>query len=217
MMPSASCFLASSNWGRLLCWDSATSWRSALYSEGATQLTRTGLVQYAGVLLALAVFSGCAGGSAVAPSTTGVNHAYKYVGKTLFVNGRPITAARLSAMPRYATIVPDAHKSAKKYEYVFNYYGTYASIFNYPKSVQQVGSIYGDGGQGCTNVLYGYGKKIMWNVGGPTQITEYKVPDTPIKTLTTTYSFPSSCAMNGNGDLAVGILYGHGYSNGGQV
>jgi hypothetical protein len=174
-------------------------------------------VKYAGILLALAVFSGCGGGSAVAPSATGVKNAFQYVGKTLFVNGRPITAARLSPMPRYATIVPDGHKSAKKYEYVFNYYGTYASIFNYPKSVQQVGSIYGDGGQGCTNVLYGYGKKIMWNVGGPTQITEYKVPDTPIKTLTTTYSFPSSCAMNGNGDLAVGILYGHGYSNGGQV
>jgi hypothetical protein len=173
-------------------------------------------MNYAGVLLALAVFSGCSAGSAVAPSTTGAT-AYKYVGKTLVVNGRPITAARLSPMPRYATIVPDRHKSGKKYEYVFNYYGTYASIFNYPKSVQQVGSIYGDGGQGCTNVLYGYGKKIMWNVGGPTQITEYKVPDTPIKTLTTTYSFPSSCAMNGNGDLAVGILYGHSYSNGGQV
>jgi hypothetical protein len=39
-----------------------------------------------------------------------------------------------------------------------------------------IGKIKGDGGQGCTNVLSGYGKKIVWNVGGPDQITEYKVP-----------------------------------------
>src|SRR5262249_38938302 len=138
----------------------------------------------------------------------------RYVGKTLTVNGRPLTAARVSPMPRYATLVPDGHRHGKYFEYVFSYYGTYASIFNYPKSVQQVGSIYGDGGQGCTNTLYGYGKKIMWNIGGPTQITEYKVPDTPIKTLSTTYSFPSSCAMNTNGDLAVGILVSSGPGGG---
>src|SRR5690348_4879660 len=152
------------------------------------------LVKYAGALAALATLSACGGGSAVTPSGSAVS-AYKYVGKTLFVNGRPVTAARVSPMLRYATIVPDRRRH-KKYEYVFNYYGTYASIFDYPKSTQMIGQINGDGGQGCTNVLYGYGKKIMWNVGGPTQITEYKVPDTPIKTLSTTYSFPSSCAMN---------------------
>ena len=133
------------------------------------------------------------------------------------MNGRPVTAARLNPMPRYATIVPD-HHAKKKFEYVFSYYETYASIFDYPKSVAQIGEIDGDGGQGCTNVLYGYGKKIFWNVGGPTQITEYKVPKTPIKTLTTSYVFPSSCAMNASGDLAVGILYGTSSGrSGGQV
>ena len=127
-------------------------------------MNSTGLVKYAGALLALAILSACGGGSAVAPSTAQRN--VRYVGKMLYVNGRPVTAARLSPMPRYATMVPD-HHGKKKYEYVFNYYGTYASIFDYPKSTQQIGQINGDGGQGCTNVLYGYGKKIMWNVGGP--------------------------------------------------
>ena len=177
-------------------------------------MNTTGLMKYASALIALAILSACAGGSLAAPSTAGQN--VRYIGKTLIVNGRPITAARLSPMPRYATLVPD-HHAKKKFEYIFSYYGTYASIFNYPKSTQQIGSISGDGGQGCTNVLYGYGKKIMWNIGGPTQMTEYKVPDTPIKTLSTVYSFPSSCAMNTKGDLAVGILYGLSYSQGGQV
>ena len=96
-------------------------------------------------------------------------------------------------LPTYATIVPEHHRKNQFFEYIFNYYGTYASIFDYPKSVQQFGTIDGDGGQGCTNVLYGYGKKIFWNVGGNTQITEYQVPQTPIKTLSvTTISHPAA-------------------------
>jgi hypothetical protein len=162
-------------------------------------MTTPGLARYAGALLVLAICSGC--GGAFPPSTTGLN--MQYVGKTLFVNGRPVTAARLSPMPRFATVVPDRH-SKKKYEYIFNEYQTYASIFDYPKSVKQIGSIYGDGGQGCTNVLYGYGKKYFWNVGGSTAITEYEVPETAIKTLSVTFSFPTSCAMDAGGDLAVG-------------
>ncbi len=114
-------------------------------------------------------------------------------------------------MPRYATIAPNRH-GKKKFEYIFSYYGTYASIFDYPKGTAQIGSIAGDGGQGCTNVLYGYGKKTFWNIGGHTQMTEYKVPDKPIKTLSDHLRrFPSSCAMNTSGDLAVGILYGGSY------
>ena len=113
----------------------------------------------------------------------------------------------MGSLPRYATILPDRRRRHKKFEYVFNTYGSFASIFDYPKSDQQIGEIAGDGGQGCTNVLYGYGKKIFWNVGGQTQITEYKVPQTPIKTLSVTFSFPTSCAMNTSGDLAVGIFF----------
>jgi hypothetical protein len=178
-------------------------------------MTATRLVKCAGVLAALAILSACAGGSTVAPSTAGQD--VRYVGKTLFVNGRPVTAARLSPTPRYATIVPDHHHGKKKFEYVFSDYGTYASIFDYPKSTKQIGSIYGDGGQGCTNAQFGYGKKIMWNVGGQNQITEYKVPDTPIKTLSVSQTFPSSCAMNTSGDLAVGILYSSGAGTGDMV
>ncbi len=170
------------------------------------------LAKYAGALMALEICSAC-GGSGVAPSSAGLN--VGYVGGMLTVNGRPVTAARLSPMPRYATILPERHEK-KTFEYVFNTYGTYASIFDYPKSDHQIGSISGDGGQGCTNVLYGYGKKIFWNIGGANQITEYRVPHTPIKTLSVTYSFPTSCAMNTSGDLAVGVFYESG-AGGGDV
>jgi hypothetical protein len=152
----------------------------------------------------------------VAPSTGAPG--VRYIGRTLSLNGRPVTAARLGSLPRYATLVPDLRRKHKNFEYIFNEYGSYASIFDYPKGVAEIGQIAGDGGQGCTNVLYGYGKKIMWNVGGSTQITEYKVPKTPIKTLSVNYAFPSSCAMDTSGDLAVGILYGTSTSrSGGQV
>ena len=175
-------------------------------------LKTTDLVKPAGAALALAILSACGGGSTPAPSTAALNATY--VGRTLSVNGRLVTAARVNPLPSYATIVPDRRRKAKTYEYVFNDYETYASIFDYPKSTQQIGKINGDGGQGCTNVLYGYGKKTFWNIGGPNQITEYKVPQTPIKTLTVPYSFPSSCAMNTSGDLAVGILYASGAGGG---
>ena len=173
------------------------------------------LVKYASSLVALAICAACSAGSPAAPSTGGLN--YQYVGKMLFVNGRPVTAARMNPMPRYATILPDRRAGSNTFEYVFNYYETYASIFDYPKSVKQIGQINGDGGQGCTNVLYGYGKKIFWNVGGQTQITEYEVPQTPIKTLSAPYSFPTSCAMNASGDLAVGIFFESGAGSGDVV
>jgi hypothetical protein len=174
-------------------------------------MNSAGLVKYASSLVVLAICVACSGGSAAAPSTGGLN--YQYIGKILYVNGRPVTAARLNPMPRYATMVPDLHAS-KKFEYVINTYGSYASIFDYPKSVKEIGQISGDGGQGCTNVLYGYGKRIFWNVGGQHQITEYKVPKTPIKTLSFPFSFPTSCAMNAAGDLAVGTFYESGQGGG---
>ncbi|MGP8101583.1 MAG: hypothetical protein ACLQHL_12640, partial [Candidatus Cybelea sp.] len=174
----------------------------------------TGLVKYTGAIVALAILSACGGTSAVAPSTATLNATY--VGRTLSVNGRLVTAARVNPLPRYATIIPDRHTKSKTYEYVLNDYGSYASIFNYPKSVDQIGTINGLGGQGCTNVLYGYGKKTFWNVGGQRQIEEFKVPQKLIKTLSVAYSFPSSCAMDTSGDLAVGILEASG-AGGGDV
>jgi hypothetical protein len=176
-------------------------------------MSSTGFVKCAGALAALAILSAC-GSSAVAPSAAALN--VTYVGRTLSVNGRPVTAARLTPLPSYATILPDRHTKSKTFEYVFNDYGTYASIFDYPKSVAQIGTINGLGGQGCTNVLYGYGKKTFWNVGGPDQIEEFRVPQKLIKTLSVAYSFPSSCAMDASGDLAVGILEASG-AGGGDV
>jgi hypothetical protein len=152
-----------------------------------------------------------------APSNAALNGAYTYVGRTLSVNGRLVTAARPpSSPPRYATILPDRHKRSKKFEYIINAYGSYATIFDYPKSDKQIGTINNVGGQGCTNVLYGYGKKIFWIVAANNQIEEFKVPETPIKTLSDFVGAPSSCAMDASGDLAVGILYASG-AGGGDV
>ncbi len=174
-------------------------------------MSTTGLVKYAGALVALVICSACAGGSAVAPSNAALN--VEYIGRTASVNGRLSTAARpnLSGLPRYQTIVPDltANSTTKHFEYIINFYGSFASIFDYPTSVKQIGTINNVGGQGCTNVLHGYGNKTFWIVAGTDQITEYKVPQTPIKTLSVSDgSLPSSCAMDKAGDLAVGILAG---------
>ncbi len=172
-------------------------------------------------MVALAILSACGGGlrqaqdeMSVAPTTAGLNATY--IGRMLSVNGRPVTAARLSPVPSYAAFLPDRHKKSKTYEYVINDYGSYASIFDYPKSTKQIGKINNVGGQGCTNVLYGYGKKTFWIVAASNQIEEFQVPKKPIKTLSVSYSFPSSCAMDTNGDLAVGVLYASG-AGGGEV
>ncbi|HEX3370014.1 MAG TPA: hypothetical protein VHS56_10605 [Candidatus Cybelea sp.] len=171
-------------------------------------MNATRFAQYAGAVGALAILSAC-GGSAVAPS----NAALGYVRGPVSLNGRLVTAARPNPgglLPHLA-IVPDraAKTRSKYYEYVINNYGSYAGIFNYPKSTDEIGTIGNVGGQGCTNVLYGYGRKIFWIVAGADQITEYKVPKKAIKTLSVSdNSMPSSCAMNTSGDLAVGILNG---------
>jgi hypothetical protein len=190
-------------------------------------MNTTGFVKSAGALAALAICSACAalplslskgqGDMTVAPSNAALNGAY--IGRTFSVNGRLVTAAHpnLSALPRYATIVPDRHAKSKTFEYIINDYGTYASIFDYPKSDKQIGSITNVGGQGCTNVLYGYGKKTFWIVAGADQITEYKVPQKPIKTLSVSVGNPSSCAMDTSGDLAVGILYNVSGPGGGDI
>jgi hypothetical protein len=172
-------------------------------------------VKYAGALAALAICSACGGGSAVAPSSAAPSSAAlngTYVGRTLFVNGRPVTAARLggSVLPRYATLVPDLVQGRRR-EFIINLYTTFAAEFNYPKGDTQVGTINNVGGQGCTNVLYGYGKETFWILAGSDQITEYDVrKNTPLKTLSDSIGQPSSCAMDTSGDLAVGILDGSG-------
>ncbi len=175
-----------------------------------------GLLKCGAAVVALAIVSACSSASTVAPSGAALNATY--VGKTLVVNGRPVTAARLNPSPRFVELVP-ANSRSKDYEYIFNDYGSYGSIFNYPKSTSMVGQLNGAGGQGCTNVLYGYGKQIIWNAGRTNDlITEYKVPSNQVlKTLFLNYTFTSSCGMNAAGDLAVGILLGNSYGNAGQV
>jgi hypothetical protein len=174
-----------------------------------------GLLKCAGAVVALVIVSGCGSASSVAPSPATLNASY--VGRTLFLNGRPVTAERLNPLPRFAEIVPDKW-ATKRYEYIFNYYGSYAGIFDYPKSSAMIDQLNGAGGQGCTNVLYGYGKKIFWNDGRTNDlISEYRVKKKLIRTLSIGYNFTSSCAMNTSGDLAVGILLANSYGPAGQV
>lgn len=178
-------------------------------------LNSSSFIKYAGAAIALVVCSACSGGTAAVPPSGA------FAGATVRGAAFPsalTTAARPATSHRYESVVSNvlAESHSKDYEYIFNAYGTYAGIFDYPKSTQEIGQISGLGGQGCTNVLYGYGKGIFWNVGGPDQITEFKVPKTPIKTLSVNYSFATSCAMNASGDLAVGI-YGISSGKGGEL
>lgn len=182
-----------------------------------------GFLKCAGAVVALVTVSACgsalqqAQGGAALPSATALKATYE--GRTLFLNGWPVTAARLNPAPRFAQLVPDRSK-AQNFDYIINYYGSYASIFNYPKSTSMTGQINGAGGQGCTNVLYGYGKKIIWNPGRQSTadaIVEYKVPNKMLRALSVPYTYTSSCAMNTSGDLAVGILLGNSEGPGGQV
>ncbi|MGA8532898.1 MAG: hypothetical protein WB615_02180 [Candidatus Tumulicola sp.] len=182
-----------------------------------------GLLRCAGAAVALGAVSACGGGSTLSPSAATVAPSAAalkatYVGRTLFVNGRPVTAARLNRLPHFAGLLPDS-RQPRTYEYVLNFYGSYGSIFKYPKSTEMIGQLDGAGGQGCTNVLYGYGKHIIWNAGRTNDlITKYSVPDNKvIKTLSLDYTYTSSCAMNAGGDLAVGVLLGNSFGPGGQV
>jgi hypothetical protein len=181
-----------------------------------------GLAKYAAAVLVLAICSACGlrqaqGDMAVGPSSAAPN--VRYVGRMLSVNGRLVTAARanLSEPPRFATIVPD-RLPGRKHDYIINDYTSYAAVFDYPKSTDQIGRIKNVGGQGCSDVLYGYGKRTFWIVAGADQITEYETRnDTPIKTLSVSVGSPSSCAMDSSGDLAVGILYSTSSSGGGDI
>jgi hypothetical protein len=181
--------------------------------EGSCILRVSSLVKGAGALAALALVCACSGGPAAVPSSS--SFAGANVSGVALATGLT-SALRPNTGHQYRSILPSAIPNSKYYEYVFNEYGTYAGIFDYPKSTKEIGQIAGLGGQGCTNVLYGYGKGIFWNVGGPDAITEFKVPNKPIKTLSVNYSFATSCAMNTSGDLAVGI-YGFSSTKGGEL
>jgi hypothetical protein len=148
----------------------------------------------------LAISAGCAGSQAVSPGVPATDAA---VPSYVLPNLHPVHA--------YQANLPElvANATSKYYDYIINEYGSYATIFNYPTGIKQIGSINGAGGQGCTNVLYGYGKKTFWNVAGATEITEYQAPQKVLKTLSISGgNLPSSCALSPSGDLAVGVLYG---------
>jgi hypothetical protein len=155
-------------------------------------MTLAALTRWAGALAALATFSAC-GGSLAAPSRPGA--------ETLTTAAHP----NVSALPQPPAILPDRPTKSKTFEYVSDVY-TGIGIFDYPTSDRQIGSIPNTGGGGCTNVLYGYGKKTFWIVGGYNEITEYAVLKKPIRSLSVSQGAPSGCAMDTSGDLAVAIV-----------
>ena len=106
---------------------------------------------------------------------------------------------------------------SKTFEYIFNEYDTYASIFDYPKSTKEIGDDRWRRRPRVHERPLRLREEGGWNVGGPGQITEYEVPKTPIKTLSIPGSFPTSCAMDANGDLAVGIYDGTASVGGGDI
>jgi hypothetical protein len=166
-------------------------------------------VRYAGPAIALVLLSGCGNASAVAPAAGASDG---YIGTSAI----PVPGAhrRMRAQVAYPIVVPETIPDSKYYEYIINDYGTYAGIFDYPKGDAMIGRIKDVGGQGCTNKLYGYGNKTFWIVAGADQISLYAAPNTLIRSLSDSIGAPSSCGMNLQGDLAVGILYG---TDGGDV
>src|ERR1700678_1211855 len=163
-------------------------------------MTTNGFLKYAAIA-ALAASAGWPSSSAVAPSVPLAPAA----SASYVLPNWHVTHRYESSLPD----VVDAATKSKYFDYIINEYGSYATIFNYPTGIKQIGSIKGAGGQACTNVLYGYGKKTFWNIAGADEITEYLAPQKVLKTLAISGgSLPSSCAMNADGDLAVGILYG---------
>jgi hypothetical protein len=161
-------------------------------------------VRYGGAVAALTIASACGNASPVAPSGAGALDQYVGTSEVPVVGAHP----KLHAMPGYPVIAPDGNAKSTTYEYIIDNYYTYAGIFNYPKSDRAIGYINDVGGQGCTNVLYGYGNKIAWIVAASDNIAEYSVPKTKLRALSDSIGAPSSCAMDSSGDLAVGILDG---------
>ncbi|HEY1429921.1 MAG TPA: hypothetical protein VGF18_10130 [Candidatus Tumulicola sp.] len=175
-------------------------------------MTSTDFIKYTGAIAALVLLPACVSNSGTVTPANAAS-ANSYVGRTLRIDGRPVTAARssLTKLSYYATGYDSrtAKSTAKYWDYTINFYGTYASVFNYPKNTNEVDTINNVGGQGCTNKLFGYGKTTFWIMAAYNQISEYQVGTKLLKSLSVSSNdMPSSCAMNLEGDLAVGMLDG---------
>lgn len=163
-----------------------------------------GFIKYAGAIAGLSIASACTGNSAVAPQTVGFDRAY------IGASAIPLGAQRTGGSIRYDAVLPHHRSSSKAFEYVSGLYDNGIAIFDYPTSDQQIGSIANaGGGAGCANALYGYGKKFFWVVGNA-EVTEYRVEQKPVRTISVPGYNLSGCAMDAKGDLAVGVLFGTG-------
>jgi hypothetical protein len=105
-----------------------------------------------------------------------------------------------AALPALTQHLP---RASGEVQYISNFYGTYATEFDYPKSESQIGQIANVGGGICTK-----GARTFWVVASADEIKEFKANGkTPIATRTVTAGEPGGCAVDATtGDLAVTIL-----------
>ena len=117
---------------------------------------------------ALAACSNNAGSSLVPSGASSGVPIITHIGRTVIVNGVPITAAHPNLIARQSSVSPDKFlpdKKKKKQPYQYIVGGNSGILeFDYPKSDASIGSISGvTAVEGeCTNVLFGSGKQTFW-------------------------------------------------------
>jgi hypothetical protein len=170
------------------------------------------------ITMGAAALAACSnnGGSALAPSgaSSGMPN-ITHIGRTVVVNGIPITAAHPNLISRQGGLfspdkfLPDKKKKKQLYVYIA---GNGPRVCDHPRGGLPI--ICFIGGQSlCTDVTYGTGKKTFWVTESTSAgaIEEFKVGGSPIKTLTApTGDIPVGCAI----DPTTGDLVATSISNG---
>jgi hypothetical protein len=114
--------------------------------------------------------------------------------------GSSITAAPSALLP---AVTPQAMRGGDEVQYISNYYDTYLTEFDYPRSDSQIGRIANVGGGICTK-----GARTFWVVASADTVEEFRANGKrPIARRTITAGNPAGCAVDGTtDDLAVPIL-----------
>ena len=129
-------------------------------------------------------------------------HALSIIGALLLLAGCGQSQGGSSPPALLPALTQQVPRGSGEVQYFSNYYGTYLSEFDYPKSDSQIGQMNVSGGM-CTK-----GARTFWVVVGETEIEEFKAGGTsPIETLTESAGLPAGCAVDATtSDLAVTIL-----------
>ncbi|MGA8327339.1 MAG: hypothetical protein WB757_14785, partial [Candidatus Cybelea sp.] len=125
-------------------------------------------------------------------------HALSIIGAVLLLAGCGQSQGASSPPALLPALTQQVPRGSGEVQYFSNYYGTYLSEFDYPKSDSQIGQMTLSGGT-CTK-----GARTFWVVAGETEIEEFKAGGTsPIETLTESAGLPAGCAVDATtSDLA---------------